>query len=483
MHDSFKKKTKIVATLGPASSSIPKLRELISAGANIFRINFSHGSYDQHSQAIKNVLQVRSELNGSAGLLADLQGPKIRLGENYNQKGEDGIDVYKDDVITFTTVEAKAKPIEKIFEIRLATFAADVKVGELILIDDGKLELEIISKETNGHVKLKVLNDGIIKSKKGVNLPDTKLTIPSLTKKDIEDLDYILENPFDWVALSFVRRAEDIIGLRKIIKERNSSLKIIAKIEKPEALADIDNIIKVADAIMVARGDLGVEIPFEKVPIVQRRLVDKCIIASKPVIIATQVMESMIANPKPTRAEITDVANAVMQGADAVMLSGETSVGLYPVEVVQNITNTIIETEEFEGLYDKRIPPDESSPSYHSDAICYNAARTAFFMNARALVSMTKSGYTAFKTSSFRPGCDIFAFTNDRSVMTQLSLLWGVRAFYYDGKEATDLAVPEVNDYLKSKGLLAEGDVVINTAAMPLHATGRTNMIKVTIID
>jgi len=320
MHESFTKKTKIVATLGPASNSPEKMRELIIAGTNIFRINFSHGSHDQHHEAITNVLKVRSELNGATGILADLQGPKIRLGDNYDENGDDGIEVYKGDEIVFTTKIEEANPLEKVFEIRLDTFANDVQVGEKILVDDGKLELEVLSKKANGQVRLNVLNDGKIKSKKGVNLPDTKLSIPSLTVKDLEDLEFILENQFDWVALSFVRKAEDIIGLRKILDERDSHLKIIAKIEKPEALEDIDNILKVTDAVMVARGDLGVEIPFEKVPIVQRRLVEKCIEASKPVIIATQVMESMIANPKPTRAEITDVANAVMQGADAVML-------------------------------------------------------------------------------------------------------------------------------------------------------------------
>jgi len=481
-NSSYRKKTKIVATLGPSSESTETFQALVRAGVNIFRFNFSHGSSEHKADAIQRALQVRSELNGSLGFLADLQGPKIRLGSVLNAQGEDGVVVEAGQIVSITTDNGKSDPTNKVFEIKLPSFAKDVSPGENILIDDGKMELQVVESNGVDIVKLKVLYDGVIKSNKGVNLPDTSLTINCLTPKDLADIEFITSQPFDWIALSFVRQAADIEELRRILDEKNSTLKIIAKIEKPEALDNFDEILEVSDGIMVARGDLGVEIPFERVPVVQRQLVEKCIVAGKPVIIATQVMESMIENPKPTRAEITDVANAVMQGADAIMLSGETSVGNYPVQVIQTITNTISETEKFEGLYDKRIPPNEDSATYISDAICYNAARTAFFMKAKALVSMTKSGYTAFKTSSYRPGCDIFAFTNDRKVMTQLGLLWGVRAFVYDGKSHTDEAVPEVNAYLKSKGLVNEHDVVINTAAMPIHGEGRTNMIKVSII-
>ncbi|MBX2845115.1 MAG: pyruvate kinase [Saprospiraceae bacterium] len=483
MLNTYKKKTKIVVTLGPASRSFETMIDLVRAGANVFRLNFSHGSHSDHKESIDNILRFKNELHITPSILADLQGPKIRLGENLNEEGEDGIEVAENEIVTFTTNANLAKPLEKIFEIRLETFANDVTPGEKILIDDGKMEFRVVETDGKENVKLKALNGGLVKSKKGVNLPETKLSVPSLTKKDREDLEFIMTQPVDWLALSFVRSAQDIIELREILDANNNKMRIIAKIEKPEAIDDIDAIIAATDGVMVARGDLGVEVPFEKVPIMQKEIVKKCIQLGKPVIIATQVMESMIENPKPTRAEITDVSNVVLEGADAVMLSGETSVGKHPVRVVQTIAKTVLELEKTNTIYNKNLLPNKSSDTFLADAICYNAAKTAIDLDAKAIVAMTKSGFTARMIASYRPQADIYAFTDDENKLSQLSLLWGVQAFYYDGKSATDEALPEINNILKIKGLLERGDVVINTASMPLHSEGRTNMLKVSIVE
>lgn len=485
MNTRFKKKTKIVATLGPASNNYETIKQLVLAGVNVFRLNFSHGSHEIHQETISLIKRLREETKIRPSILADLQGPKIRLGENINQEGKDGISVEKGEEVIFTSDEKQANPLEKIFHIKLNSFAQDVELSDRVLIDDGKMQFQVLNSDKKASVKLKALNGGLVKSNKGVNLPDTAISVPSLTEKDLNDLEFIITQDIDWIALSFVRQAKDIVDLRKRIeaKNPNSILKIVAKIEKPEAVKNIDAIIEETDAVMVARGDLGVEIPFEQVPNVQTMLVDKCIRKAKPVIIATQVMESMIDNPTPTRAEITDVANVVREGADAVMLSGETSVGNYPVKVVETITKTILELEQMQSIYHKNLLPDVNSPTFIPDAICYNAAKISSDLKAKALVVMTAKGFTARTVASFRPSASIYAFTTHEEILSRLSLIWGVNAFYYHGKINTDEALFEINNILKIKGLLEKNDIVINTASMPMHTVGRTNMIKVSKVE
>ena len=483
MNSRFKKRTKIVATLGPVSTNYETIVDLVYAGVNVFRINFSHGDHQTHQQTISLIQKFRKEHKIRPSILADLQGPKIRLGENINEQGNDGIAIEEGEEVIFTTKKEKANPLEKKFLIKLDSFAEDVELNHRILIDDGKISFEVLETDKKDTVKLKALNEGLVKSKKGVNMPDTDIKVPSLTKKDLKDLDFILTQDIDWLALSFVRKEADITNLRNRIEDKRPNLKIIAKIEKPEAINNIDEIIDVTDGIMVARGDLGVEIPFEQVPVLQKTIVRKCIEQAKPVIIATQVMESMIKNPMPTRAEITDVANAVLEGADAVMLSGETSVGDYPVEVVQTITKTVLEIEKMDKVYNKGLATNDHSSTFLADAVCYNAAKISKDLNADALVVMTKSGFTARMVASYRPKAPIYAFTDREEIMSRMSLLWGVQTFYYDGKVATDEALPEINNILKIKGLLEKGNVVINTASMPIHSKGSTNMIKVSEIN
>ncbi len=476
------KKTKIVSTLGPVSANYEMITQLGNAGVNVFRLNFSHGDHSIHEQTIQHILRYRAESKNNPSILADLQGPKIRMGMNLDEQGNDGIGVEESEEVVFTTVEEKAAPLEKRFLVRLNSFAKDVKMSDRILIDDGKMQFQVLSSNGTDEVKLKALNAGLVKSKKGVNMPDTVISVPSLTEKDKKDLDFILTQPVDWIALSFVRSAEDMIDLKERIKKEGKSCKVIAKIEKPEALEFIDEIVKASDGVMVARGDLGVEIPFEKVPLVQKKIVKSCIKHARPVIIATQVMESMIENPTPTRAEITDVANVVLEGADAVMLSGETSVGNYPVEVIKTISKTILELEQNADIYAKTVKQKVKTDRSVPEAISGNAVKLAENLNADAIVVMTKTGFTANMVSRYRPSAPIYAFTDQEHIINQLSLLWGVRTFFYEGKVATDEAIPEINNILKEKGLLNEGDIIVNTASMPIHNFGKTNMMKVSKI-
>jgi len=469
-------KTKIVATLGPATSSKETLIELVKAGVDIFRLNFSHGTHEIHQQSINLINEIIEEFDIPVGILADLQGPKIRVGEI-----EGGtLNLQKDDVLTFVP-EPCVGTKEKIY-MSYTAFAKDVNVGEKVLVDDGKLHLEVID-ISEGEVKLKVLHGSSISSNKGVNLPDTKISQPSLTEKDKRDLDFILTQPVNWVALSFVRKAEDIIQLKKIIEDSSHYAKVIAKIEKPEAIENIKAIIKATDAIMVARGDLGVEVAMEKLPAIQKDIIRRCLQRAKPVIVATQMMESMIKNPSPTRAEITDVANAVLDGADAVMLSGETSVGDHPVLVVKAMNKIIAEAEKHYELLSKRPKPNRDSDTYTSDTICINAAKIAEDIKAKAILGLTVSGYTAFKVSSFRPKTNIYIFSSVRPMLGTMNLIWGVKAFYYDKFTSTDETIEDLIEILKEKKLLKVGQTVINTASMPLHKRFRTNTLKITVVD
>ncbi len=466
-------KTKIIATVGPASNSKEMLTKLVKAGVDVFRLNFSHGSHEDHLKVINFVREINKEMGTHVSLLQDLQGPKIRLGDM-----KDGEIIEPGDTIVisnenFVGTAQRASTTYK-------SLPTDVEIGATILLDDGKLELKVSGK-TETEVSATVVHGGPIKSKKGINLPNTDVSAPCLTEKDTADLEFGLKHDVDWVALSFVRRAEDIIELRNIIDRKGSQTKIIAKIEKPEALVNIDAIIEETDAIMVARGDLGVEIMMEEVPLEQKRIVEKCNRAAKPVIIATQMMESMIENPRPTRAETNDVANAVMDGADTLMLSGETAVGKYPELVIESMVRTIKNMERQDSIYFKFFELDKDSPIFFNDSLVRTACRLSEQTGAKAIVGMTQSGYTGFKLSSNRPKANIFIFTSNKLLLNKLSLVWGVRGIYYDSEISTDDTISDIEDLLKKYGHVESGDVIINTASMPIHDRGRTNMLKISV--
>lgn len=471
------RKTKIIATIGPATESKVNLEKIIKAGVNVCRLNFSHGSHEDHLKVIKNIAEINKEQGIHIATLGDLQGPKLRVG-----KMEENTLLVDGNEITFTSEDCLGNA-ERVY-MNYKNFAKDVKAGEFIRLDDGKLEMQIL--ETNGKdtVKAKITQGGVLKSNKGVNLPNTVISLPSLTEKDLADLDFALEHNLDWIGLSFVRSARDIIELKGIISANNKKAKVIAKVEKPEAVENIDEIIKEADAIMVARGDLGVEIPMEKVPIVQKMIVEKCIKFSKPVVIATQMMESMIESSTPTRAEVNDVANAVLDGADAVMLSGETSVGKFPIYVIEAMVKILQETGDFRLTETSEEKNPERSPDrFITDSICFNASNLADKTEAKAIVTMTFSGYTAFKISSKRPKAHIFVFSGNRELLTKLSLVWGVQTFYYDKMVSTDHTIADIHYMLKKEGYVKEGDLIINTASIPLEESGKTNMLKLSYID
>jgi pyruvate kinase len=471
------KKTKIVATLGPASSDKEILRQMFQAGVNVCRLNFSHGSYEDHSSVIKTIRELNDETGFNVAILADLQGPKIRTNEMENN----GVELINGTEVTIVT--DKIIGTAQRFSINYPKLPQDVKPGERILLDDGKLALEVVSTDGKKEFIAKVIHGGILSSKKGVNFPNTSISMPSLTEKDLEDLNFALENNVDWIGLSFVRSARDIIELKHIILDKKGKAKVIAKIEKPEAIEDIDNIIQESDGLMVARGDLGVEIPYQNVPIIQKMLINKSIIHAKPIIVATQMMESMITNISPTRAEVNDVANAVLDGADAVMLSGETSVGKFPVEVIKTMANIVMEMEKFDGIYNKEEIPDKKQARFISDSICFNACRLSQRVEADAILTMSFSGYTAYKIASQRPKAPIYVFTSNKQILTQLNLIWGVKAFYYDKQISTDHTIADIKYLLKHQGLLKTGDLAINIASIPLEDLGSSNMLKLSYVE
>ncbi|MBD78987.1 MAG: pyruvate kinase [Crocinitomicaceae bacterium] len=469
-------KTKIIATIGPATSSYDQLKSIIMEGVNICRLNFSHGTYEDHKQVIDSVRKINKELDIQTGLLADLQGPKIRIGEIEN--GEFSISAGQ--VLRFTTKQVLGNE-ERVW-INYEEFPKDVKVGDMILLDDGKIRLEVLETNSVDEVKASVVHGDVLRSKKGVNLPNTEVSIPCLTLKDKEDLDFILENDIPWVGLSFVRKASDVIELKEIIKEKGKSAFVISKIEKPEALDNLEAIIKESDGLMVARGDLGVEIPIQDVPLIQKDIVQKGRNAGKPIIIATQMMESMIENFSPTRAEVNDVANAVLDGADAVMLSGETSMGKFPVEVIKNMYKIVLRIEKYPALYNSKVEPEFIQERMITDSICNSAADLARSSQATGIVTMTFSGYTAFKTSSYRPNAYIYVFTANPKILEMLSLIWGVKAFYYDKFVSTDHTIDDVKFFLKDQEYAKVGDYVIHIASMPIAKKGMTNMLRMSHI-
>ncbi len=468
-------KTKIVATVGPACSTRVMLRNLMIAGVDVFRLNFSHGKHQDIESIIADIEILNRELDLNVAILADLQGPKIRIGEV--KDGE--VTLIDGEKLTITTVETISDATRLYTSYR--GFPKDVKPGEFVLLDDGKLMLKIESTNLQDEVLATVVHGGVLSSRKGMNLPDTAVSLPSLTEKDLIDLEFVVHQNIQWIGLSFVRSADDIRQLRKKIKEFNESaeLRIIAKIEKPQAVAAIDEIIAEADGIMVARGDLGVELPLERLPLIQKTLVDKCLAASKPIIIATQMMEGMISNIRPTRAEVSDVANSVVDGADALMLSGETSVGQFPVEVVQTMKKIITEAESYPEIYNHHHSHAElNDDRYISDVVLVSACEISKQSHAKAIIAMTHTGYSAFKISSQRPGARVFIFSNDRQLLRILNLVWGITPFYYDNFTSIDRTLEDIRLILLTDGFVCEGDLLINVASSPIYVSGKTNMLK-----
>ena len=469
--------TKIVATMGPASWHKDVMKDMIIAGVNVFRVNFLHGDHETHRRTIRLVKELNEEFNCKTAVLADLQGPKLRIGDV-----EEGAVINEGDTLTFTTnrVEGTAELVYMNYQ----KFPQDVNTGEHILLDDGKLMCEVLETDKKDTVVTKVIQGGPLKSKKGVNLPNTKVSLPCLTEKDLEDVVVAMEEGVEWIGLSFVRDADDVNELRKIINDFGSFAKIVSKIEKPEAVVDIDKIIDATDAIMVARGDLGVEIPYSSVPMVQKMIVEKCHLKAKPCIIATQMMESMIDSQSPTRAEVNDVANSVCDGADAVMLSGETSVGKFPAKVVETMASIVAHVEStFDVKPNIENEPSVKNERYITKTICYNAAKIADQIDATAILTMTFSGYTALKIAGHRPKTKIIVFTANRQIMNQMSLVWGVEAFFYDKMESTDQSFKDIKAILKESGTVKDGDLIVNIASMPIQERGFTNMLKISAIN
>ncbi|WP_440879389.1 pyruvate kinase [Tenacibaculum sp. C7A-26P2] len=471
------KKTKIVATLGPATNTKNILEKMAEQGVNVFRVNFSHADYDIVKKRIQQIRQINEERGYNVAILADLQGPKLRVGVM-----EEGVELNAGDTFVFTTEECQGSK-ERAY-MTYQNFPRDVKVGENILVDDGKLMFEVISTDKEKNVVTKVIVGGVLKSKKGVNLPNTAISLPALTEKDKKDVVFALEQEVDWIALSFVRTPEDLRTLRDLIKQKSRyRVPVIAKIEKPEAVENIDALIPYCDGLMVARGDLGVEVPMQDVPLIQKSLVNRAKQARIPVIIATQMMETMIENSVPTRAEVNDVANSIMDGADAVMLSGETSVGKHPLRVIKKMSE-IIESVEYSHLI--KVPqeaPHIRTNRFITKSVCHHAALMADDIKAAAISTLTNSGYTAFQISAWRPKAHVIAFSSEKRILGKLNLLWGVRAYYYDRNLSTDDTVEDINEIAKEKGYVKTGDFIINLSSMPVEAKGMVNTLRISHID
>lgn len=469
-------KTKIIATLGPASCNKEVLREMFISGVDVCRINFSHGTHEQHLNTIITIRELNTELGLNVAILSDLQGPKLRIGEIKNN----GIELKQGEKISIVTEKCLGTK-DKVY-MSYKKFPKDVAVGDTVLIDDGKIKLEVIDTNKKDTVNAKIVFGGLLSSRKGVNLPKTKISQPCLTEKDIVDVNFALDNNVDWIALSFVRSFKDILDLKELIKQKKNQAFVIAKIEKQEALNEIDKIIDVSDGIMVARGDLGVEVEFHRVPLIQKEIVEKCIEKSTPVIIATQMLESMINNFRPTRAEATDIANAVIEGADTLMLSGETSVGKFPVKVIQSMHKIIQCTEEEAYNYNRGYAPENINNNFLADSVCYNASNLASQSKANAIIIFTHSGHTAFKVAGYRPNSKIYVFTSNKELIAKMSLLWGVKAFYFN----KDFDISEAIDYsievLKQANEIESDDIVVHIGSFPLGEKGRTNMMKISYI-
>ena len=474
---SERKKTKIVATLGPSTDTPEIIETMILEGVDVFRINFSHADHSEVENRIKMVRNVSEKIQSNTSILADLQGPKLRIGSV-----KEGARVEPGEIISFHSDQNFVGNKEKVY-MNYKNFSQDVKPGERVLLDDGKLIFEVVSSDKKSKVKARVIQGGSLKSKKGVNLPNTKLSLPALTDKDIVDAEFAIKQNVDWIALSFVRNSDDILDLKKLIEHHtNHKIPIIAKIEKPEGIENIDKIISYCDGLMVARGDLGVEIPPAEVPLIQKKLVKLAKKARIPVIIATQMMESMIDSLTASRAEVNDVANSVMDGADAVMLSGETSVGENPVQVIQTMSSIIHSVENSELISVPQKPPNIRTVRFITKSICYHAVHIANDVEAKAICTLTNSGYTAFQVSAWRPNSHILVFTSNKRILTQLNLIWGVSAFFYDSFESTDKTVEQINEIAKEKGYVNKGDLLINLTAMPIIEKGMVNTLRVSTV-
>lgn len=470
----LRKKTKIVATLGPATQSKETIKAMILAGVDVFRINFSHANYTNVKERIETIREIGKSLEFTPAILADLQGPKLRVGMMKEE-----VIVHPGDEITFCTGEEFEGDAKRVY-MNYDTFPKDVKAGEMILLDDGKLHFKVVSTNKKNEVKAKVIQGGPLRSKKGVNLPNTKISLPALTEKDLADAVFAIEQEVDWIALSFVRDADDLKILNDLIKKHSKhKIPVIAKIEKPEAVKNIQRIVANCDGLMVARGDLGVEVPANEVPLIQKELVLVAKKARIPVIIATQMMETMITSLTPTRAEVNDVANSVMDGADAVMLSGETSIGNYPVQVVETMAKILKTVENSKLIRVPQEPPQIKTNRYVTKSVCYHAALMANEIEAKAICTLTNSGYTAFQISAWRPNAHILVFSSNKNIITRMNLLWGVRAFYYDRFVSTDTTVDDVNKIALKIGFVQKGDFLINLAAMPIVDKGMVNTLRV----
>ncbi len=472
----MKNNTKIIATIGPNSGNKSTLKKMIMSGVNVCRLNFSHSTHEEHLKIIQLVKEINRDLHVHTAIMADLQGPKIRIGDI-----KDGTVLEKNNKVIITIKDCIGD--SKLISTNYKQLPKDVKRGETIMIDDGKIHLSVISTNKKDKIEVVVLHGGPLNSRKGVNLPNTKISQPCLTEKDLKDLEFVLNQPIEWIGLSFVRSKNDIIRLKKIIKDNKHNAKVIAKIEKPEAIHTLNEIIYESDAVMVARGDLGVEMPIQRVPVLQKKIVKQCLKSSKPVIIATQMLESMVENITPTRAEVNDVANSVMDGADALMLSAETSTGVHPVETIRVMHKIIADVEQgHQKIKDKNTTP-KSGPRYISNSICFHSCILAEQVSAEAIITLTHSGYNAFEISSYRPPCKIFAFTNNHSILNTLSLVWGVTGFYFDSENTTDDTIKETKNILKLHKRVKKGQLVINIASMPMKEKGMTNMMKLSYVE
>ena len=471
------KKTKIVATLGPASSSKEVIKEMMNSGVNVFRMNFSHASHEDALERINIIRDLNEELGFHVAVLADLQGPKLRVGEI-----KENTVLNNGSVVTFTTKKLKMGSTASIF-MNYPLFAKDVNSGERILLDDGKLILEVVETNKSDTVLAKVVQGGVLNSKKGVNLPNTKISLPALTDKDINDAVFAVKNGVDWIALSFVRHKKDVLDLKRLVKKYSDfEIPIISKIEKPEALKNIKEIVKISDGIMVARGDLGVEVPAEEVPLVQKQLVHSAKLARIPVIVATQMMESMITGLTPTRAEVNDVANSVMDGADAVMLSAETSVGKFPIEVIKTMRKIVVGVENSSLINVPLKEPKNRNERFITKSVCYHASSMANEIKAKAICSLTNSGYTAYQISAWRPKASILVFSSNLRVLPQLNLLWGVKGIHYTGNGSTDETIEDMNIVAKKKGYVRKGDLIINLVSMPVYERGKVNTLRISSV-
>lgn len=468
------RRTKIVATVGPACSGREMLKALLEAGVDVFRLNFSHGEKAQKAAWIADIRELSRQIQRAVSILGDLQGPKIRTG--LMRGGHQLLSPGQEVLITTAAVEGGDGVIPTIYQ----SLPQDVSPGDQILLDDGQLELEVL--ESQGHqVRCRVLVGGELKDRKGINLPGVKVSAPALTDKDLEDLKFCIEQELDWVALSFVRSAEEVKHLKALIYQQQSQLRVVAKIEKPEALDNLEAIIEAADGAMVARGDLGVEIPSEQVPLLQKRIIRLCNSRGKPVITATQMLESMVHNPRPTRAETSDVANAILDGTDAVMLSAETASGRYPVEAVRVIDRVASDVEKDPHMSPTRFEPIQEINGYRSltDAIGQAACQVAEAVGAAAILAFTQTGSTAALVAKHRPRLPILAVTPTTMVRRRLALYGGVRSLRVPIEGTTETQINSVEAAVLESGLLKRGDVVVITMGSPVSAPGTTNLLKI----